>query len=488
MYEETKSSIDWKGLFLKVVIAFLIVMIAVKGYSTLKSNNTTKTTTTEATAESKSSSTFTENIEKLKTAGEKYFTDNKDKMPKTEGTTSMVTLNELINGGFITNLSDEDGKTCDGESSYVTAILEGSKTKIKANLVCGSASSYSLVYMGENDNNTSETTNTTSSNTSNSKTDSVSYSKSSSNTCTSSSCKASEVKISNTVSQKVTINGNSNTKSSNNNNSSKNNTNSNSNNNSSYSKKSYTVSFNTNGGYPSSYKYQTVRENNTAYDPGSVSKDCYTFNGWYLNGRKYDFSTPVTQNITLVAKFTRNNYCYDDYDDDNRYDDRYDDNYRGQLRTGTYISKVYTMGWDTYGSDFIDIEHQIKVPSYLKNKDIESIKIDDIDFYQSINTQSLAKEYRTNHRNTFFYEKNGWESNVNSTSSLATITSRAVNFDYDEDGYVDFDEALSNGFRVRWYTTYVNKQCRTPFTVNGETNKCNYGIVYKVTWKYRYYR
>ena len=38
MYEETKSGIDWKGLFLKVIIAFLIVLIAIKGYSILKSN------------------------------------------------------------------------------------------------------------------------------------------------------------------------------------------------------------------------------------------------------------------------------------------------------------------------------------------------------------------------------------------------------------------------------------------------------------------
>ena len=55
-------------------------------------------------------------------------------------------------------LSDEDGKTCDGESSYVTASLEGEKTKIKANLVCGNASSYSLVYMSENDSEVDDDT------------------------------------------------------------------------------------------------------------------------------------------------------------------------------------------------------------------------------------------------------------------------------------------------------------------------------------------
>ena len=98
MYEETKSSIDWKGIFLKVIIAFLIVLIAVKGYTTLKGDNKeTVKTTTETTAESKSSSTFTANIEKLKEAGEKYYTTNKEKLPASEGNTTMVTLNELIN-------------------------------------------------------------------------------------------------------------------------------------------------------------------------------------------------------------------------------------------------------------------------------------------------------------------------------------------------------------------------------------------------------
>ena len=42
MYEETKSSIDWKGLFLKVLIIFLIVLIGVKGYSILKGNDSKK--------------------------------------------------------------------------------------------------------------------------------------------------------------------------------------------------------------------------------------------------------------------------------------------------------------------------------------------------------------------------------------------------------------------------------------------------------------
>ena len=197
MYEE-KSSIDWKGLFLKVLIVFLVVVIGVKGYTTFKGKDTKKnTTTTETVSEAKTSSTFTANMEKLKAAGAKYFEDNKDKLPKTSGTTVMVSLNDLVNGGYLENLSDEDGKICSGDSSYVTATLEGTQIKQKSNLVCGDASSYSMAYMdgyAGTDNNYSYTT------TSNGGTSSSSSSKGTSS-CSSSTCTPS-VSVNTNVSQK----------------------------------------------------------------------------------------------------------------------------------------------------------------------------------------------------------------------------------------------------------------------------------------------
>lgn len=478
MYEETKSGIDWKGLFLKVIIAFLIVLIAIKGYSTLKGNNNEKNTTTSATAESKSSSTFTANIEKLRNAGEEYFKANKDKLPKEKGNTTMVTLNELVSNGNINALSDEDGKTCDGESSYVTASLEGEKTKIKANLVCGNASSYSLVYMSENDSETADdtvetknvTVSTNKSNTVTKKTSS-NTSSSKSTSCTSNSCATPVVKVStNTkVSQNVKINGSS-TKSNNNTNNNRTDTR--------YVRK-YTVKFDSNGGNKS-FNNQIVEENETAYNPGSPYKYGYTFKGWYLDGYVYDFNTPVTKSITLVARYTRNSYDYDDdYDNDYDYD-------RRTLKTANYTSYVYTMGWDNYGTNYININHTLKLPEYLQNKDIVKAKISNISFYKSLNTSSQARTFQNQHYNTFMYTKSGWESKVYSQNSLSTIRSGAVSFDYST-AYKDLYEALSSGYDVNWTANYVSNQCTSTFSVNGETNKCNYGIVYKVTWKYQYY-
>ena len=48
---------------------------------------------------------------------------------------------------------------------------------------------------------------------------------------------------------------------------------------------------------------QTVNDGATATAPQDPTRDGYTFDGWYLDGEKYDFSTPVTEDITLVAKW-----------------------------------------------------------------------------------------------------------------------------------------------------------------------------------------
>ena len=67
--------------------------------------------------------------------------------------------------------------------------------------------------------------------------------------------------------------------------------------------KEYTVTFNTDGG--SSVKAQTVKENETASKPSNPTKDGYTFKGWYLDGKEYNFSSKVTKNITLTAKWEK---------------------------------------------------------------------------------------------------------------------------------------------------------------------------------------
>ena len=63
--------------------------------------------------------------------------------------------------------------------------------------------------------------------------------------------------------------------------------------------KKYTITFNSNGG--TSIPSQEVEENNLVIKPKDPLKNGYKFVGWQLDGKIYDFSLEVTENLELVA-------------------------------------------------------------------------------------------------------------------------------------------------------------------------------------------
>ena len=68
--------------------------------------------------------------------------------------------------------------------------------------------------------------------------------------------------------------------------------------------KTYTVKFDSNGGNVISN--QTIEENKNVIVPINPTKNGYTFKEWQLNGKAYDFNTPVTNNLTLKAIYIKN--------------------------------------------------------------------------------------------------------------------------------------------------------------------------------------
>ncbi|MBQ6539588.1 MAG: InlB B-repeat-containing protein, partial [Oscillospiraceae bacterium] len=62
-----------------------------------------------------------------------------------------------------------------------------------------------------------------------------------------------------------------------------------------------TVTFDSDGG--TDVASQEVPKGDTAEKPTDPTKENCTFDGWTLNGDAYDFSLPVTEDITLVAKW-----------------------------------------------------------------------------------------------------------------------------------------------------------------------------------------
>ena len=71
----------------------------------------------------------------------------------------------------------------------------------------------------------------------------------------------------------------------------------------------YEVSFVTeHGKAPTS---QNVKYNGTADDPGTLTEEGYTFDGWYTDDTyttKFDFTKPITSNTTVYAKWTAKDY------------------------------------------------------------------------------------------------------------------------------------------------------------------------------------
>ena len=69
----------------------------------------------------------------------------------------------------------------------------------------------------------------------------------------------------------------------------------------------YTVTFNSTGG--SAVGAQTIRQGQRAEAPGNPTWQGYTFQGWYTDAglqNEFDFDTPITANITLYARWNKN--------------------------------------------------------------------------------------------------------------------------------------------------------------------------------------
>ncbi len=70
-------------------------------------------------------------------------------------------------------------------------------------------------------------------------------------------------------------------------------------------KSEYTVKFDVDGG--TEVSDQIVKKNEKVTPPSDPTKDGYEFEGWYLNGKKYDFDSKVTSDLVIEARWTNNN-------------------------------------------------------------------------------------------------------------------------------------------------------------------------------------
>lgn len=67
--------------------------------------------------------------------------------------------------------------------------------------------------------------------------------------------------------------------------------------------KKYTVTFETDGG--TKIEAQKIKNGDEIEEPEEPTKEGYIFEGWYLDGKEYDFTEPISKDTKIVAKWKK---------------------------------------------------------------------------------------------------------------------------------------------------------------------------------------
>jgi len=128
--EENRYGINWLGLFIKVIVFVVVVLLAIWLISKL-------------TLKDKGLS-FEENNKLFQDATVEYFKKN---LPE-EGKSLTITLNQLITWDYLEELKNEKGKTCDVKNSKSKIEIVDDYYSIKTTLVCDKKSETSYIKLG----------------------------------------------------------------------------------------------------------------------------------------------------------------------------------------------------------------------------------------------------------------------------------------------------------------------------------------------------
>jgi|GEM_PF-3969228 len=287
MYEDRNySKVNWKDLLIKVGLAVLAIFLILWLVPKITGNGGSNLSIFEDRI-------FNENIQTMRSAASNYYTE--DRLPGNIGDSVSMTLQQMINNKLVMSFTDKKGKTCDNANSYVQVTkTKSDEYSLKVLLSCDGQTDYIIDTIGCD------------------------------GTCGSIDCKALADEIAKEVIKEVCTSGcttnkpnnntntNNNTNNNNNNNNSNNNNNnnnSNNNNNNNVQKpatKYYTVKFNSNGGNTTP-EQQKIKSGNKAKKPSNPTKNNCRFDGWYYNGKPFDFNTAIKQDYILGAKWTCEN-------------------------------------------------------------------------------------------------------------------------------------------------------------------------------------
>ena len=131
MEEEKNYTINWVGLFIKVIVFVVVVLLAIWLITKLFRKD--------------KGLTYEENLDLFKNSAVEYFKKN---LP--EGNEKLsVTLGQLISWDYLEDeLTDEEGKVCDEKRSKATIEQIDDYYSIKLEFICGDESSTNYIKLG----------------------------------------------------------------------------------------------------------------------------------------------------------------------------------------------------------------------------------------------------------------------------------------------------------------------------------------------------
>ena len=128
--EEDEKKINWISLFVKVAVVVVLIIIFVWLISLIARKN---------------NNNASKNIDLMKEAGEKYFTE--ERLPEVNSSSVKVSLNELYSEKLLDTIKDKKGKACDSNKSYILLTKYNENYNMKIYLKCSKTEEKATIVM-----------------------------------------------------------------------------------------------------------------------------------------------------------------------------------------------------------------------------------------------------------------------------------------------------------------------------------------------------
>jgi len=150
MYEEEKKSSFIKDFVIKLLYMFLFLFLFMWLYPAPKvdlSDVKVKAEVDKTELQPLFAGIYNNNITAMKDAARSYYTT--DRLPKNNGQSSKMTLQEMLNKKIVAPLVDANGKACDSTASYVEVTrISATEYTMKVSLSCSDKKDYIIETIG----------------------------------------------------------------------------------------------------------------------------------------------------------------------------------------------------------------------------------------------------------------------------------------------------------------------------------------------------